>query len=79
MPRGNPFKPQRVQFEDAEAVLDIRKGPNSGGWYDAVCPAHDDHNPSLGVKEADNGDLIVYCHAGCEFREVIDAIRDLID
>jgi len=79
MPKGNPFKPQRVQWVDAEPVLDIRKGPNYNGWYEAVCPAHEDFNPSLGVKEADDGGLVVYCHAGCEAREVYEAIRELLD
>ena len=37
-------------------------GPKS--WM-ALCPAHDDHNPSLSVTEADNYRLLINCFAGC--------------
>jgi len=40
----------------------MKTGPNS---YMALCPAHDDKNPSLSVKEEENGKVLLYCHAGC--------------
>jgi putative DNA primase/helicase len=40
----------------------------------AVCPAHDDRNPSLSIQEKD-GKVLVHCHAGCSQRDVVDALR----
>jgi putative DNA primase/helicase len=37
------------------------------------CPAHDDHNPSLAIREKD-GKLLVHCHAGCRQRDVIEGL-----
>lgn len=39
----------------------------------ALCPAHDDHNPSLSVSKGQAGAL-VYCHAGCPVESVVGAI-----
>jgi hypothetical protein len=44
----------------------------SGGWIDR-CPAHDDHRPSLSIKETPEGKLLLYCFAGCTFEEIIRA------
>ncbi len=38
------------------------------------CPAHDDERPSLSVTGR-NGRVLVHCHAGCEQRAVIEALR----
>jgi 5S rRNA maturation endonuclease (ribonuclease M5) len=46
--------------------------PGSGGWT-ARCPAHDDHYNSLSVHQRD-GRLLLKCHAGCGWREIIDAL-----
>lgn len=40
----------------------------------ALCPAHDDRNPSLSMCEKD-GKLLLRCHAGCEQRDVIEALK----
>jgi hypothetical protein len=44
-----------------------------GEQYQAQCPAHDDKNASLSITEK-NGKVLFYCHAGCDFRKVMDAI-----
>ena len=44
----------------------------SGGWIDR-CPAHDDKNPSLSIKETSDGVLLLKCFAGCSFEEIIEA------
>ena len=49
-----------------------RKQPS--GWV-ARCPAHDDHNPSLSLKDADDGRVLVKCHAGCPQDAVIGALK----
>ncbi len=38
------------------------------------CPAHDDQNPSLNVRVADDGRLLVKCRAGCTNEQVVSAI-----
>ena len=40
----------------------------------ALCPAHDDQNPSLSITERD-GKVLVHCHAGCPQAEVIGELR----
>lgn len=46
------------------------------------CPAHDDTNPSLNVRLADNGNLLVKCRANCSNTAIVEAIgwtmRDLM-
>jgi hypothetical protein len=41
----------------------------------ARCPAHDDRVPSLSIRDAD-GKALVRCHAGCDQRDVIIALKD---
>jgi putative DNA primase/helicase len=45
----------------------------SGASWLARCPAHDDRNPSLAIR-AEDGKVLVRCHAGCTQRDVIDAL-----
>jgi hypothetical protein len=56
-----------------ELTLDL-----GGRWYGrdgiACCVAHDDRTPSLSVSERD-GKLLVHCHAGCDQRAVIAALK----
>lgn len=47
--------------------------PGANGWYSAKCSAHDDSNASLSFREAEDGGVIIKCHAGCERRAVTDA------
>ena len=67
-----------LTFEEAESALDI-VSEGSSGWMSAHCPAHDDNRPSLGVKEDEDGYLVVHCRAGCDARDVIAAIRELLE
>lgn len=43
------------------------------GWT-ALCPAHDDKNPSLSVKEGDDRRILFHCHAGCDPASVAGAL-----
>lgn len=40
----------------------------------AQCPAHEDGNPSLSVREASDGTLLLKCFAGCENADVVAAL-----
>jgi Toprim domain len=50
-----------------------------GSWHGtygvACCPAHDDRTPSLSVKDAPDGRLLVKCHAGCDFDPILAGLR----
>jgi putative DNA primase/helicase len=40
----------------------VRK--NKRGWM-ALCPAHEDSDPSLSIAEGDDGRVLLRCFAGC--------------
>src|ERR1700674_2675030 len=52
-------------------ALDAQR--NGSAWL-ALCPAHDDRNASLAITEKD-GKILVHCHAGCNQRAVLAALR----
>lgn len=60
--------------------LDKVKAAGAGKWK-ACCPAHDDRDPSLSIREADDGKVLLHCWAGCFTNDVLAAIgltvRDL--
>ncbi|MGI8700370.1 MAG: AAA family ATPase [Nocardioidaceae bacterium] len=58
-------------------------GPRkSGGSWSARCPAHEDRNPSLSLRQIE-GQALLYCHAGCATADVLAVLelsmRDLFD
>jgi hypothetical protein len=46
----------------------------SGAGYIGRCPYHDDSEPSLAISEGKDGRVLLYCHAGCEFDDILQAI-----
>lgn len=44
------------------------------GRYVASCPAHKDRNPSLSVRVADDGRILLHCFAGCDIEDITGAI-----
>jgi putative DNA primase/helicase len=60
-----------VTIESLAHALEARR---SGSTWMARCPAHEDRGPSLAIREAD-GKILLHCHAGCEQRDVIDALK----
>lgn len=42
--------------------------------WSAHCPAHDDRKASLSVKSADDGCVLLYCHAGCSYKAILSAL-----
>jgi hypothetical protein len=58
----------------AETIAKALGGRKVGQGWAARCPAHDDRDPSLSIRDAD-GKVLVRCHAGCNQRDVIDALR----
>jgi hypothetical protein len=48
-----------------------RLGPQT---WKARCPAHRDRQPSLSVRELDDGRVLVHCFGGCDVNEVLGAL-----
>jgi putative DNA primase/helicase len=63
---------------DAASISRALKGRKSGNGYLVRCPAHADARPSLLISDRDDGGgLRVNCLAGCDFRDVLDKLKDL--
>lgn len=45
----------------------------NSGWV-ALCPAHDDRNPSLSVGVAPDGKILLHCFAGCPIERIVAAL-----
>jgi putative DNA primase/helicase len=68
--------PAEATVMNAAEISQQLQGHRSGAGYVARCPAHDDNNPSLSLKDED-GKILVHCHAGCEQRAVVEALKAL--
>jgi len=60
-----------MTIDSIARALNARR--SGAGWI-AKCPAHDDKNPSLSIRDAD-GKVLLHCHAGCAQGDVIDALK----
>lgn len=38
---------------------------------------HDDRPPSLTISNGNDGRLLLHCYAGCSFREIIQALKNI--
>jgi DNA primase len=54
-----------------QRLKDVKQ--TEAGWK-ALCPAHKDGDPSLSIKEAADGKVILNCYAGCEFNAIYAAV-----
>ena len=59
----------------AETVAKGLGGRKVGGGWMAPCPAHEDREPSLSVRDSDDGKVLIRCHAGCDQSRVIATLR----
>jgi putative DNA primase/helicase len=59
----------------AETIARALGGRKAGQGWIAHCPAHDDRQPSLSIRDVD-GKVLVRCHAGCDQRDVIAALKE---
>ncbi len=39
------------------------------------CPCHSDRTPSLKIQDGPGGDVILHCFAGCDWKDIKDALR----
>lgn len=44
-----------------------------GSGFMGLCPAHDDHTPSLSITDGRDGRVLVKCFAGCTFEQIVAA------
>ncbi len=56
-----------------ELLPHLRKFKSRRNGWTACCPAHDDKRASLSISEPE-GKLLLHCHAGCSFEEILAAI-----
>ncbi len=59
----------------AAGIAKALGGRKVGNSWIARCPAHEDSTPSLSIREANGGTVLVRCHAGCDQGRVIAALR----
>ena len=58
---------------DRLALADCR--PRGGGErFIALCPAHEDGDPSLSIREGADGRALVHCFSGCTAAEITAAL-----
>lgn len=66
----------RAHYTPAGRLLPLldgvrRTGP---GRWTSLCPAHYDRNPSLSLRELDDGTLLIRCWVGCGAADVVAAV-----
>ncbi|WP_209021248.1 DUF7146 domain-containing protein [Paracoccus ravus] len=60
-----------------EIVTALRGRPGRNGGL-CFCPSHTNtRTPALSVTDGRDGRLLVHCHAGCRFEDIMDALRGL--
>ena len=69
----------RGQNDSDDPVQTVRQrlkrvAPKAGGGWQALCPAHDDHDPSLSISRGDDGRVLLHCHAGCSTEAIVAAL-----
>ena len=52
----------------------LQKVKGRNGSWTACCPAHEDKGPSLAIREADDGRVLLHCFAGCPTINVLGAV-----
>lgn len=60
-------------IQDLLDRLSFTKKTGEGRWL-ARCPAHDDRSPSLDIREAEDGRILIHCFAGCGAVDILDAV-----
>ena len=61
----------------AEDIAKVLGGRRAGASWLARCPAHNDREPGLSIRQAEDDTVLVRWDAGCEQARVITALRSL--
>lgn len=62
-----------IQIEDLLNRLHKVKRAGKDKWMSA-CPAHEDKSPSMSIKVADDGRILIHCFAGCSIFDITGAV-----
>jgi hypothetical protein len=73
--KQHSIKPKRTVYciEDFLSHLELTEEYEQNKWI-ALCPAHDDHEHSLGVSLS-NKHILIHCFTGCSKNDIISAIN----
>ena len=57
-------------------IIDLTSATSSGSdfQYKGLCPSHDDNNPSLSIKMAEDK-ILVNCHRDCTTKQICNALN----
>jgi uncharacterized ParB-like nuclease family protein len=70
-------KKSSLSFKD---ILEIIAGKTNyqpkqyGNGYICRCTAHEDKNPSLSASIGKDGKILLYCFAGCHYKDICNSI-----
>ncbi len=66
-----------LSHRDIEHIArNLGKASESGNGWTCLCPAHNDHSPSLSLSLGSDGKLLLSCFTGCSFEDVLREIKD---
>lgn len=71
---GPPYEPPDPEV--LSLLIHSLGAKRNGKEWLAACPAHEDHTPSLAIRQADDGKILVHCHGGCSQAAVLGTLRD---
>ena len=60
---------------NAREIVKTLGGYWHGAYGTARCPAHDDREPSLSIRDGVDGEPVFNCFAGCDWRDIKDVLR----
>lgn len=66
-----------MKIQDVLLMIDNVKR-STRGWT-GRCPSHQDEHNSLSVAEGYDGQILLHCHAGCAFDDIINTLREKSD
>ncbi len=74
IPRNDSSKKKKRFLDVFELLCHLDQVTSVGPGWRACCPAHDDTTPSLNIDIAWDGRILIYCHAGCPAKQIMQAL-----
>jgi hypothetical protein len=77
--KGDMIQRRAVCAADIALALGCKTAPDAAGNFQCRCPGplhrNGDRTPSLSVKDGRNGWPILFCFAGCDYRDIATALE----